>query len=60
MVYPAPGWPRGRERRVAELRRLGIGDFYVIPDSFPNPALRSGVSLGISAPRRRPRPMWAS
>jgi hypothetical protein len=48
MVYIPPQDGReGAERRVAELRRLGIGDFYVIPDSFPNPALRSGVSLGI-------------
>ncbi len=48
MVYIPPQDGRdGADRRVAELRRLGIGDFYVIPDSFPNPALRSGVSLGI-------------
>ncbi|WP_288391851.1 hypothetical protein [uncultured Herbaspirillum sp.] len=48
MVYIAPENGReGADRRVAELRRLGIGDFYVIPDSFPNPALRYGVSLGI-------------
>ncbi|WP_343721590.1 hypothetical protein [Herbaspirillum seropedicae] len=48
MVYIPPQDGReGAERRIAELRRLGIGDFYVIPDSFPNPALRSGISLGI-------------
>jgi len=48
MVYIPPQDGReGADRRVAELRRLGIGDFYVIPDSFPNPALRAGVSLGI-------------
>ncbi|HZG21778.1 MAG TPA: hypothetical protein VE092_17350 [Herbaspirillum sp.] len=48
MVYIPPQDGReGAERRTAELRRLGIGDFYVIPDSFPNPALRNGVSLGI-------------
>jgi len=48
MVYIPPQDGReGADRRIAELRRLGIGDFYVIPDSFPNPALRSGVSLGI-------------
>jgi len=48
MVYIPPQDGReGAERRTAELRRLGVGDFYVIPDSFPNPALRSGVSLGI-------------
>lgn len=48
MVYIPPQDGRdGADRRVAELRRLGIGDFYVIPDSFPNPALRYGVSLGI-------------
>lgn len=48
MVYIAPQDGRdGAERRTAELRRLGIRDFYVIPDTFPNPALRYGVSLGI-------------
>lgn len=48
MVYiPPEGGREGADRRVAELRRLGIGDFYVIPDSFANPALRYGVSLGI-------------
>ncbi|BEV17654.1 SPOR domain-containing protein [Herbaspirillum sp. DW155] len=48
MVYiPPEGGREGADRRVAELRRLGIGDFYVIPDSFPNPALRYGISLGI-------------
>ncbi|MBG7620880.1 hypothetical protein I5R65_15540 [Herbaspirillum sp. AP02] len=48
MVYIPPQDGRdGADRRIAELRRLGIGDFYVIPDSFPNPALRYGVSLGI-------------
>lgn len=48
MVFIPPQDGRdGAERRIAELRRLGIGDFYVIPDSFPNPALRNGVSLGI-------------
>ena len=48
MVYIPPQDGReGAERRTAELRRLGVGDFYVIPESFPNPALRSGVSLGI-------------
>jgi len=48
MVYIPPQDGReGAERRTAELRRLGIADFYVIPDSFPNPALRGGVSLGI-------------
>lgn len=48
MVYISPQDGReGADRRVAELRRLGISDFYVIPDSFPNPALRAGISLGI-------------
>lgn len=48
MVYIPPQDGRdGVDRRTAELRRLGIGDFYVIPESFPNPALRYGVSLGI-------------
>lgn len=48
MVYIPPQDGReGADRRTAELRRLGIGDFYVIPESFPNPALRYGVSLGI-------------
>lgn len=48
MVYIPPQDGRdGAERRKAELRRLGIGDFYVIPESSPNPALRYGISLGI-------------
>ncbi|MBP0600359.1 hypothetical protein J8I26_19770 [Herbaspirillum sp. LeCh32-8] len=48
MVYIPPQDGReGADRRTAELRRLGIQDFYVIPDTFPNPALRYGVSLGI-------------
>lgn len=48
MVYIPPQEGRdGAERRAAELKRLGINDFYVIPASFPNPALRDGVSLGI-------------
>jgi hypothetical protein len=48
MVYIPPQDGRdGAERRTAELRRLGIGDFYVIPESSPNPALHYGVSLGI-------------
>lgn len=48
MVYIPPQDGRdGADRRTAELRRLGISDFYVIPDSFPNPALRYGISLGI-------------
>ncbi|MFL9924247.1 hypothetical protein PQR62_08230 [Herbaspirillum lusitanum] len=48
MVYIAPQDGKdGAERRLAELKRLGIKDFYVIPDTFPNPALRWGISLGI-------------
>ncbi|TWC69733.1 hypothetical protein [Herbaspirillum sp. SJZ099] len=48
MVYiPSQDGRDGAERRTAELRRLGIGDFYVIPESSPNPALRYGISLGI-------------
>lgn len=48
MVYIPPQDGRdGAERRKAELRRLGIGDVYMIPESSPNPALRYGISLGI-------------
>lgn len=48
MVYIPPQDGRdGAERRKAELRRLGIGDVYMIPENSPNPALRYGISLGI-------------
>ncbi|WP_034299736.1 SPOR domain-containing protein [Herbaspirillum sp. RV1423] len=48
MVYiPSQDGKDGAERRSAELRRLGIQDFYVIPESQPNPALRWAISLGV-------------
>lgn len=48
MVYiPSQEGKDGAERKTAELRRLGIQDFYVIPESSANPALRWGISLGI-------------
>lgn len=48
MVYiPSQDGKDGADRKAAELRRLGIQDFYVIPESSANPALRWGISLGI-------------
>lgn len=48
MVYiPSQDGKDGAERRSAELRRLGIQDFYVIPESQSNPALRWAISLGV-------------
>jgi len=48
MVFiPSPDGKEGAERKAAELRRLGIQDFYVIPDSQPNPALHWAISLGV-------------
>lgn len=48
MVWIAPG-PSGREgaqRKVEELKRMGINDFHVLNDNSP-PAQRNGVSLGV-------------
>ena len=48
MVYiPAQDGRDGAERKAAELRRLGIQDFYVMPESQANPALRWAISLGV-------------
>jgi hypothetical protein len=48
MVYiPSQEDKDGAERRSAELGRLGIQDFYVMPESQPNPALRWSISLGV-------------
>ncbi len=48
MVYiPSQDGKDGAERKSAELRRLGIQDFYVMPESQPNPALRWAISLGV-------------
>jgi len=48
MVYiPSQESKDGADRKAAELRRLGIQDFYVIPDSQPNPALHWAISLGV-------------
>lgn len=48
MVYiPSQGSHDGADRKAAELRRLGIQDFYVIPESQPNPALHWAISLGV-------------
>jgi len=48
MVYiPSQDGKEGAERKSAELRRLGIQDFYVMPESQPNPALRWAISLGV-------------
>ena len=48
MVYvPSQGSKEAAERKAAELRRLGVEDFYVIPESQPNPALHWAISLGV-------------
>lgn len=48
MVFiPSQDGREGADRRAAELRRLGIQDFYVMPESQSNPALRWGISLGV-------------
>jgi hypothetical protein len=45
MVYIAAYDGRdGAERKAAELRRLGIADFYIMPDTSP---MRDAVSLGL-------------
>lgn len=45
MVYiPAQEGRAGAERKAAELRRLGIADFYVMPESS---ALPNAISLGL-------------
>jgi hypothetical protein len=48
MVFiPSQEGKDGADRRAAELRRLGIQDFYVMPESQANPALRWAISLGV-------------
>jgi len=45
MVYiPSQGSKEGADKKVAELRRIGVGDFFVIQDQSP---LRWGISLGV-------------
>jgi hypothetical protein len=45
MVFiPSQGDKEGADRKVAELRRLGIDDFYVIQDGS---SMRWGISLGV-------------
>ena len=45
MVYiAAEGGRDGAEHKAAELRRLGLTDFYIMPDSSP---MRDAVSLGL-------------
>ena len=45
MVYIAAEDGReGAERRAAELRRLGLTDFYIMPESAP---LHDAISLGL-------------
>jgi hypothetical protein len=45
MVYiPAQDGREGAERRAAELRRLGLTDFYILPESSP---IHDAISLGL-------------
>ena len=46
VLIPSQGDKAGADKKVAELRALGISDYYVLADN-PNPELRWGVSLGI-------------
>jgi hypothetical protein len=48
MVYiPSRDGRTAADRRATELRRLGIQDFYMLSESYPNPALRWAISLGV-------------
>ena len=45
MVYiPSQGNKEGADKKVAELRRIGVADFFVMQE---NTALRWGISLGV-------------
>ena len=45
MVFiPSPGNREGAERKVAELRELGVTNLYIIPDAQP---MRGAISLGV-------------
>jgi hypothetical protein len=45
MVYiPEQDGRAGAERRAEELRRLGLTDFYILPESSP---VHDGISLGL-------------
>jgi hypothetical protein len=47
MVFiPPQNGKSGADKKVAELRALGVTDYFVLQDN-PNPELRWGVSLGI-------------
>jgi hypothetical protein len=46
VLIPPQNDKAGAEKKVAELRTLGVTDYYVLQDP-PNPELRWGVSLGI-------------
>lgn len=46
VLIPSLGDKAGADKKVAELRALGVTDYYVLQDTA-NPDLRWGVSLGI-------------
>lgn len=46
VLIPSQNDKAGADKKVAELRTLGVTDYYVLQDP-PNPELRWGVSLGI-------------
>jgi hypothetical protein len=46
VLIPPQNDKAGADKKVAELRSLGVTDYYVLQDP-PNPELRWGVSLGI-------------
>ncbi len=46
VLIPSQGDKLGANKKIAELRGLGVTDYYVLQD-HPNPDLRWGISLGI-------------
>lgn len=48
MVHvPTTDGRTGAEKKAAELRRQGVGDFYIMPGSYAIAALRWNISLGV-------------
>ncbi len=45
-IAPLPSGKDGAERKMAELKRLGLNDFHMLPDNGA-PAQRYGISLGV-------------
>lgn len=45
-IAPLPNGKEGAASKVAELKRMGVSDFHVLPDNSA-PAQRHGISLGV-------------